>query len=62
MPAWQNNKTPEGREKCYKYQKKQCPGNCGRVHACLACGGTHPVWECPKRPRGKGGDAAGRAP
>ena len=61
-PAWkksQNPRTPDRRQKCFKHQKGLCPGDCGRVHACLVCGGQHPLKDCPQRPRGKG-DAAGR--
>ena len=54
----QSNSTPDGRAKCFKYQKGQCNGGCGRVHACLVCGGPHPMTQCPRKPAG--GDAAGR--
>ena len=53
-----NPSTPDGRQKCYRYNKGTCPGDCGRVHSCLICNGPHPQTSCPKKPRS--GDAAGR--
>ena len=54
-----SNNTPDGRLKCFRYQRGNCDGNCGRVHSCLVCNGPHPVKDCPRLP--KQGDAAGRA-
>jgi len=69
-PTWkknQNPRTPDGRQKCFKYHKGKCSGGCGRIHACLVCGGPHPLMQCPQKPGKKGeaperpqGDAAGR--
>ena len=53
-----NPMTPDGRQKCFRYNKETCPGDCGRVHVCLVCGGPHPLTKCPQKPRS--GDAAGR--
>ena len=60
--SWRANEstvTPDGRMKCFKFQKGKCPGNCGKVHTCLVCNGKHPVTKCPQRPQL--GDAAGSA-
>ena len=61
--AGQQNTSPDGRLKCFRYQRGTCTGSCGKVHACLACGGPHPQSQCTRRPTNaqKGGDAAGRA-
>ena len=62
-------KTPDGRAKCFKYQRGACTGACDRVHVCLVCNGQHPANQCPRRPAASstaaqdaalGGDAAGR--
>ena len=55
--AARNPVTPDGRQKCYKFQKGRCSGECGRVHICLLCNGDHPMMKCPKRP-GQGRPAA----
>ena len=44
--------TPDGRQKCFKYNKGTCTsGACpdGRIHVCLKCDGPHPAKECPQR-------------
>jgi hypothetical protein len=47
---FENATTPDGREKCFRYNKKTgCPGNCGRVHVCLMCNEPHPKTECPSQ-------------
>ena len=46
--------TPDGRQKCFDYQKGKCTGpTCpnGRVHVCIYCDGPHPASECPQRPQ-----------
>ena len=62
-------KTPDGRAKCFKYQRGACTGACDRVHVCLVCNGQHPANQCPRRPAASstaaqdaalGGGAAGR--
>ena len=67
--GWRNgasNFTPDGRSKCFAYQKGKCRGNCGYVHACLVCNGPHPAMHCPRRPAsasgGGGGGGAGPPP
>jgi hypothetical protein len=58
----ENPKTPDGRDKCYKFQRGNCPCNCGRVHTCLRCNGPHPMNACPSTPgasAGSGGAGAG---
>ena len=56
----QSGFTPDGRMKCYRYQRNQCSGGCNKVHACLVCNGNHPMISCPRRPP-RTGDAAGAA-
>ena len=67
--AGESAKTPDGRAKCFKYQRGACTGACDRAHVCLVCGGQHPANQCPRRPAASstaakdaalGGDAAGR--
>ena len=67
--AGESAKTPDGRTKCFKYQRGACTGACDRVHVCLVCYGQHPASQCPRRPAASpataqdaalGGDAAGR--
>ena len=44
--------TPDGRQKCFDYQRGKCTGpSCpnGRVHVCIYCDGPHPGDECPQR-------------
>ena len=53
-------KTPDGRQICYNWNNGTCSGNCGRVHVCLFCLGTHPVSQCPRGGRGAGGKGKGR--
>ena len=53
-----SGRTPDGRLKCFRYQRKKCQGNCGKVHTCLLCNGPHPMVECDRRPA-RTGDAAG---
>jgi hypothetical protein len=45
------NKTDDGREKCFKYQRGQCTDSskCGRLHLCTLCGEGHPLKECPQK-------------
>ena len=42
-------KTPDGRDICFLYNKKQCTGSCGRIHCCRVKGCTHagPACEHP---------------
>ena len=62
------NTTPDGRLKCFAYQRGKCRGACGKVHACLICNGDHPMTQCHRKPKASpppGGaavaaDAAGR--
>ena len=55
-----NSRTPDGREKCYKFQEEQCKGGCGRVHVRLICDGPYPMIQCSTKPqKGGKGDAAG---
>jgi hypothetical protein len=49
--AGESNFTPDGRAKCFKFNKGKCDGSCGYVHACLVCNGSHPISECPRRPK-----------
>ena len=62
--GWKNQvnpNTPDGRQKCFKYNKGTCQGGCGRVHTCLVCNGAHPMIQRTSKPPGGGkGDAAGR--
>ena len=54
------NKSDDGREVCYAYQKDSCKGACGRVHICQFCGGRHPLsWHTKPSGAPGGGDAAG---
>jgi len=48
-------KTPDGREKCFRYQRGRCNG-CDRVHSCVYCNGPHPGRDCKMNRKG---DAAG---
>ena len=52
----------QGREVCWKFNKKTCGPGCPRAHVCFRCLGDHPEVECPHRGNsGKGkkkGDAA----
>ena len=46
--------TPDGRQKCFDYQRGKCTGfTCpnGRVHVCIYCDGAHPGSECTQRPQ-----------
>ena len=45
-----HSKTPDGRELCYAWNNanSRCRFNCGRVHACQICFGSHPAHACPK--------------
>ena len=57
--AGETNTTPDGRLKCFRYQRGKCSDpRCDKVHVCLVCNGEHPKKACPRRP--KFGDAAGR--
>ena len=42
--------TPDGRFKCFRYQRGKCDGKCGMVHSCYVCNGPHPMKECTRRP------------
>ena len=44
-----HNKTPDGREICWKWnsQHERCRYDCGRVHQCQMCLGNHPMHACP---------------
>ena len=60
--------TPDGRAICYSWNNKdqRCRWNCGRVHCCQICFGSHPMHACKEqegKPAGKdtAGDAAGKA-
>ena len=48
--AQSNPRTPDGRLKCFRYQRNKCPGNCGKAHVCLVCNGAHPASKCHLRP------------
>ena len=39
------SRTPDGRQICFAYnsQYERCRGNCGRVHCCQVCFGSHPA-------------------
>jgi hypothetical protein len=62
------NTTPDGRLKCFAYQRGKRQGGCGKVHVCLICNSDHPMTQCHRRPKASpppGGaavasDAAGR--
>ena len=60
-PNWKKllkNRTEDGREICFNYQKDACSGACGRVHICHFCGAKHPLsWHT--KPPGSSGDASG---
>ena len=45
-----HSKTPDGRELCYAWNNpdSRCRYDCGRVHACQICFGSHPAHACPK--------------
>ena len=53
------DKTPGGREICFKWnnQGSRCRFDCGRVHACQICFGSHPAHACKKAK-----DTAGEGP
>ena len=53
-----HSKTPDGKEICFKWNsmKERCRYNCGRVHVCMRCLGSHPLHMCTK---GRGKDTAG---
>ena len=45
---WPNNKTPDGRNICFKYQTGACSNTgCSFVHVCTQCFGPHPMSACP---------------
>ena len=49
--------TPDGRQKCFAYNKEGCQDRaCQRVHVCLRCGGAHPAYECTLPPSGGKGE------
>ncbi len=56
------SKTPDGREICYAFNSKGCPGRCGRVHVCRVAGcycyGDHSAREHNKY---SGGEAPKKA-
>lgn len=56
-----HNKTPDGREICWKWnsQHERCRFNCGRVHQCQICLGSHPMHACTKGKNSPGKDTAG---
>ena len=54
-----SNTTPDGRLKCFRFQRGACTGGCGKVHSCLVCNGNHGANSCPRKPAQ--GDAAGTA-
>ena len=57
-----HNKTPDGREICWKWnsQHERCRFNCGRVHQCQICLGSHPMHACPQgKQKGPPKDTAG---
>ena len=53
--AWKkgrNNLTPDGRLKCFKYQRDKCKEkNCAKVHVCLVCNNDHPMIRCDRKPK-----------
>ena len=59
--AGQSNTTPDGRMKCFKFQRGKCSGGCGKVHQCLVCNGEHGMQNCPRKSSGGSGDAPGAA-
>ena len=62
------NVTPDGRLKCFAFQRGKCQGGCGKVHVCLICNGDHPMTQCHRKPKAppppgsaaSASDAAGR--
>jgi hypothetical protein len=43
-----------GKSICFAYGKKECEGGCEMAHVCQQCLGSHPLCECPNKPRPKG--------
>ena len=41
--------TPDNKRICFRYNSGGCPGNCGYVHVCQLCLGSHSRKECKKR-------------
>ena len=43
-----HTKTPDGRDICFAWNNKdqRCRFNCGRVHCCQICFGSHPAHSC----------------
>ena len=57
--AGEQNSTPDGRLKCFRFQRGKCTDpRCDKVHSCLVCNGPHGKKDCPRRQ--SAGDAAGR--
>ena len=56
-----HNKTPDGREICWKWnsQHERCRFDCGRVHQCQICLGSHPMHACTKGKSNPAKDTAG---
>lgn len=56
-----NSHTPDGRAICYAWNNRdqRCRYNCGRVHCCQYCFGTHPAHSCKKHGGSKAPDTAG---
>jgi hypothetical protein len=50
------NRAEDGNMICFSFNNKDhgCKGNCNMLHICRICQGDHPVFECPKRGKGKG--------
>ena len=53
--AGMSNITPDGKLKCFAFQRGRCAGNCNMAHACQVCNGPHGLKDCPRKP----GDATG---
>ena len=43
-----HDKTPDGRQICWKWNnpRERCRFNCGRLHVCQYCFGSHPMHAC----------------
>ena len=43
-----HDKTPDGRQVCWKWNnpRERCRFNCGRLHVCQYCFGSHPMHAC----------------
>ena len=54
-----HDRTPDGRQICWRWNnpRERCRFNCGRLHVCQACFGSHPVHACDNS--GKPKDTAG---